>query len=93
MKRHSENCVPVFFLSGLSLSRYQYLFFLGGGNDITTDSFDVFFLNFLFCGRLPLKEARVLKCFVFICKSQMLHVGNIYLDFPLNVAVFHISCR
>ena len=24
------------------------------------------------------------------CQSQMLHVGNIYLHFPLNVAIFHL---
>ena len=23
-------------------------------------------------------------------KTQMLHVGNIYLHFPLNVAIFHL---
>ncbi len=25
--------------------------------------------------------------------TQMLHVGNIYLHFPLDVAIFYLSCR
>ena len=36
---------------------------------------------------------RVFCCSLVNVNSQMLHVGNIYLHFPLNVAIFHLSCR